>query len=530
VKFSRSLSALALVLSAALPLRAQEPVRPGRPLSVEEALSLATARSEQVTIAGAGVDRARGQQLQAKSQYYPQLNASANYSRALASEFEDAFGGASSDTTTTPPDSAGGGGIDFSELPFGRKNTYQFNLSLSQNLFAGGRIRAQNRVANASRTTAEIALAEAKAQVTLNVAQAYYDASLADRLAGIAEETLAQAERTLEQARLARQVGNQSEFELLRAQVARDNQVPVVIQQRSARDLALLRLKQLLDLPADEPITLTTTLLADTLLPVAGYAPADIDVRQADSLSRSAVRQAAAGVQIREASLDISQAQRWPSLALTSNYTRVNYPVDLLPQFNDLRTNWTLGLNMQVPLFTGGRIKGDEVIAEANVTEARATLQRTKELAALDTRSALQDLAAAEAAWQASSGTVTQAERAHAIAELRYREGISTQLELNDARLLLQQAQANRARAARDLQVARVRIALLPDLPLGTIGGTSGGFSPTMGGSGAGAAGAAGGGAGGATGGAGGFGGAGGSGGQGGMQGGATQNPLGGGR
>jgi outer membrane protein TolC len=529
VKFSRSLFALALVLSAAVPLRAQEPVRSGRPLSIEEALSLATARSEQVTIAGAGVERARGQQLQAKSQYFPQLNASANYSRALASEFEDAFGGTSPDTTTSPPDSAGGGGggIDFSQLPFGRKNTYQFNLSLSQNLFAGGRIRAQNRVANATRTTAEIALAEAKAQVTLNVAQAYYDASLAERLAGIAEETLAQAERTLEQARLARQVGNQSEFELLRAQVARDNQVPVVIQQRSARDLALLRLKQLLDLPADEPITLSTQLLADTLMPVAGYAP-DIDVQQADSLSRSAVRQAAAGVTIREASLDISQAQRWPSLALTSNYTRVNYPVDLLPQFNDLRTNWTLGLNMQVPLFTGGRIKGDEVIAEANVTEARATLQRTKELAALDTRSALQDLAAAEAAWQASSGTVTQAERAHAIAELRYREGISTQLELNDARLLLQQAQANRARAARDLQVARVRIALLPDLPLGTIGGTSGGFSPTMGGSGAGAAGAAGGAGGAATG--AGFGGAGGFGGQGGMQGGATQNPLGGGR
>ncbi|HEX6693619.1 MAG TPA: TolC family protein [Longimicrobiales bacterium] len=528
MKFSRSLFALVLVFSAAVPLPAQEPARSGRPLSIEEALSLATARSEQVTIAGAGVERARGQQLQAKSQYYPQLNASANYSRALASEFEDAFGGASPDTTTTPPDSAGGGGgIDFSQLPFGRKNTYQFNLSLSQNLFAGGRIRAQNRVANASRTTAEIALAEAKAQVTLNVAQAYYDASLAERLADIAEETLAQAGRTLEQARLARQVGNQSEFELLRAQVARDNQVPVVIQQRSARDLALLRLKQLLDLPADEPIVLTTQLLADSLMPVAGYAP-EIDVQQADSLSRSAVRQAAAGVQIREASLDISQAQRWPSLALTSNYTRVNYPVDLLPQFNDLRTNWTLGLNMQVPLFTGGRIKGDEVIAEANVTEARATLQRTKELAALDTRSALQDLAAAEAAWEASSGTVTQAERAHAIAELRYREGISTQLELNDARLLLQQAQANRARAARDLQVARVRIALLPDLPLGTIGGTSGGFSPTMGGSGAGAAGAAGA-ASGATTGAG-FGGAGGFGGQGGMQGGATQNPLGGGR
>ena len=59
-----------------------------------------------------------------------------------------------------------------------------------------------------------------------------------------------------------------------------------------------------------------------------------------------------------------------------------------------------------------------------------------------------------------------QAERAYEIAELRYREGLSTQLELSDARLLLQQAQNQRAVAARTVQLARVRLALLPDLPL----------------------------------------------------------------
>ena len=49
---------------------------------------------------------------------------------------------------------------------------------------------------------------------------------------------------------------------------------------------------------------------------------------------------------------------------------------------------------------------------------------------------------------------------------MRYREGISTSLELSESRILLQQALANRAQAARDLQVARVRLALLKDLPL----------------------------------------------------------------
>ena len=61
---------------------------------------------------------------------------------------------------------------------------------------------------------------------------------------------------------------------------------------------------------------------------------------------------------------------------------------------------------------------------------------------------------------------MAEAEKAYAIAEIRYREGISTQTELADARLLLEQARANRATAGRDLQTARVRVALLRDLPL----------------------------------------------------------------
>jgi outer membrane protein TolC len=68
---------------------------------------------------------------------------------------------------------------------------------------------------------------------------------------------------------------------------------------------------------------------------------------------------------------------------------------------------------------------------------------------------------------------VEQATRAYEIAELRYREGLSTQTELQDVRLQLEQARANQAQAARDLQVARLRLTLLPYLPLGTADATA---------------------------------------------------------
>ncbi|HET9775480.1 MAG TPA: TolC family protein, partial [Gemmatimonadaceae bacterium] len=105
--------------------------------------------------------------------------------------------------------------------------------------------------------------------------------------------------------------------------------------------------------------------------------------------------------------------------------------------------------------------------------EAEARYDQLREFAALDSRVTINNLVQATAAWEASQGTAEQATRAYSIAEVRYKEGISTQIELNDARILLEQAVANRALAARNLQVARVKLALLPDLPLQSTGGAA---------------------------------------------------------
>ena len=89
----------------------------------------------------------------------------------------------------------------------------------------------------------------------------------------IADSTLVQTETVLKQTQLARQVGNTSEFELLRARVTRDNQVPALIQRQASRDVAVLRLKQLLELPYAEQIRLTTDLQDSTAdQPLARFA------------------------------------------------------------------------------------------------------------------------------------------------------------------------------------------------------------------------------------------------------------------
>jgi outer membrane protein TolC len=479
---------------------AQQPAA-GTPvrLSLDDALRIAQAQSPTVDLARAGVTRATGQRYQARSQYLPQLSGTAGYTKTLKSQFSG-FGSSGPDTVATPTtqslctpfipsdatadqraaafaqaascqSSSGGSGFDLTKTSFGATNQYALGLNLSQNVFAGGRIKAQNQAANAQLRSANIEVSSQRAQVSLDVTQAYYDAVLADQLVTIADSSLAQTQAVLDQTRLSYQVGNSAEYDLLRAQVTHDNELPVRIQAVSNRQVAYLRLKQLLNMPLDDSLQLTTSIegVAEPTLP-AVVANATVDTVTSD---RAPVRQGEEAVRVQEAQVKIARAERIPSLSIVSNYQRLYFPAQLFPNLSNGVDNWTVGLSTNFPLFDGGRIKGDELIAQSGLDQARAQQAETRQFAALDTRVALNSLTEAQAAFDASRGTADQAQRAYAIDQVRFREGISTQTDLSQSRLLLEQAVANRAQAARDLAVARVRLALLRDLPLQQSSNTS---------------------------------------------------------
>jgi outer membrane protein TolC len=478
----------AQVAPVSTPAQIQAPAVPAGPLTLEQVLAIAEAQSESVAIARVAIARNDGDQLRARSGRLPQLSAAATYDRSLANEFQGVFDNIDFGGSDSGSDSGG----SLEDLPFGRANTWRASLSFTQNIYSGGRLGAQARLADIGRTSAEQGLLGARAQLHFDVTQAYYDALLSERLVVIAEATLDQAGATLRQTQAGFDAGTQPEFEVLRATVSRDNQTPLLIRQRANRDVAKLRLKQLLGLPADYDLRLADDLGDPALAPAPVFAervlPIEGALRSASTSrglalpsialpDRNAIAEAGTLVSLREATLKAVEAERKPSVALNSTYSRIAYPSAFFPTFD--RSNWSVGASLNVPILTGGRQKGDEVVARADIDQAKLQKQQAEELAALDTRSAWAELVAARSAWEATAGTVQQATRAYQIADVRFQAGVSTQLELSDSRLLLQQAEANRALAARDLQVARARVALLPNLPLGAGAATAAGARAT---------------------------------------------------
>src|SRR5690349_20991996 len=301
---------------------AQQPVTAREPLTLGEAWARAESKSDELVLAGARQDQALGNAREVGSSRRPHLNAYSAYDRTLRTEFSG-FGGFATDSTTSSQESA--------EVPFGSAHAYRAGLTASYMVFSGGRSLAESRAAASGRRAAEIGITTTRAQVRLDVAQAYYDAMLADHLSRIAEWTLEQAESTYRRVVLLNDAGRAPEFDVVRAKAARDRERPVLIQRQADQEIARLRLRQLMHLPAGQELTLPTNIVAAALATPTGAQSAGTPI--GTGAARTAVREAEEMVRRGEQLLQASQAGRIPAVSLTSTYERVAYPLDGSPSW-----------------------------------------------------------------------------------------------------------------------------------------------------------------------------------------------------
>ena len=439
----------------------------GLPLTLGAAVDRALGQSEEVGLAQAQVRLADAQVREAYASLYPQINGSANYTRTLASS----VGGGGfeiPDSLQFDPDptlpledrveyleqntsNAALGALAglFSNLPFGQVNAYQFGLTGSQLLFSGA-VGPGLRIARSARQAADLQLVEATADLRLQVEQAYIQALVAQELVSISRAALAQAQAFLDDRRLYFNAGRASELEVLRAEVDLENLRPALVQAESAADLAVLNLKRLTNIPYEQPVTLTTPL---TLPPASALVDADLD--PAVTLEqRASVQAAEAAVEIYAQQVRVQRAAYLPSLTLQSSYGRVLYPSSIFAFDTPLRTDWTVTVAMQVPIFDGFRRRAQVEQARVALSTAEFQLAQLREAVQLQVEQALRDKRRAAALITARQRTVEQAARVYRLTELQYREGLATHLEVSTSRLSLLQARSNLVQALADFYTA----------------------------------------------------------------------------
>ena len=473
-----ALAALAFWPSGTLFAQAgSTPVR----LTLQEAVRRAVEHGEEVRLARATVELARGQVTAARADALPQVRTQLSYQRTFASPFQGAGSGPTyapfSPDTTAPidqrlryleneyPNMLGRGlGDLFAATPFGRKNAWTGGVTVSQLLYQGPKVGAGLRGARAYVEAAGATLEETRQDIAFRARRAYLHALYAERLVAITEAGRRLAEEQLRRVELNQRVGSAAEYDLLRARVEVANQDPLVIGARNDRDIAFLELRWLVNVPPEVPIELDPGPLTatDTLI--------EVDFVQLDAIAagRSSIQAAEASVEVRRQAVRYYRGDYWPALRFNLYLGAQAYPNGFTPVGERWTRDWNAAFTLSWPLFEGFRTRAQVQQAQAEFDRAQLLLAQVREQVTLEVLRARSELARARALLEARRQTVVQAGQAHRLATVRYANGIATTLEVSDARLAMQQAGLNEAQATRDylLSIANMERALGRAVPL----------------------------------------------------------------
>lgn len=429
-------------------------------LALDEAVTRALRVSDEALLADAQVNLADAAVTTARATIFPQIRITGGYTKSIESARAAAVG-----------------------QIFNQPNTYTSNANFTQTVFQGGREFAGMAAARYARRSARLTAREARAQVAVNVQRAYLSALYADRVVGIQTRNTELSAARLEQVRRLQSAGRAARYEVLRASVERANLEPLLIQARSDRELALLDLKRLLNIPPSQPVALTTTLEPQAVRAFVASAVRDTFV----SSDRAAVQAAELSVRARDLSVRVARADLLPTINVFFNQGYQAFPVQGLPDIrgrvsNEFCPNGTpvgrtcnnggffrdrsVGVNLTWAFFDGFRTKGAIDLAQAQAEIARLQLAQQREAVSIEVARARAEFDRARAQFEARRQTWTEAGEAFQLASLRFTRGLGTQLEVSDAQVQLFTAESNEARSVFDLYLSFAELARAEGRPI----------------------------------------------------------------
>ncbi len=283
-----------------------------------------------------------------------------------------------------------------------------------------------------------------------DVASAYLQLLELDQERAIDERTLATRQATLDLARqrYARGVIAELDVRQFEAAVAVPAaQLAQVEQQRAQVEHALNVL--LGEAPSPVPRGAGLAEAARALV-VPDSVPATLLDRRPDV--RAAEREYAAAM----ARIGVAWAGRLPTLTITASSGSQSPAAGRL--FTPATDIYQLQAGISIPLFTGGRLVNTVRLARAQAEQARAQYEQTTLFALQEAGDALAGVRAARDVVAAQETQTRALRRALELADLRYRTGVSSYLEVLDAQRTLFDAEQALSRARLQQLIAAVQL------------------------------------------------------------------------
>ena len=319
------------------------------------------------------------------------------------------------------------------KAPIKRDNELSSTVALQQTLYSpvvGSAIKASRQYAKLTDYTYKAA----EQSVLTGAKKVFYQCLFLQEVTRVTKEAEINARENFDNMNLKYEQGQVSEFELLQAETRWRSTIPEVQQAERNQKLAMNTLKNLAGVDIAREISLTGTLDHTMYVPSKTTLDSVFEKRpdfQALSWEN----------ELRKTSLEAPKNAYKPKVTGTLAYAYSSQSNKMeLDEENNL---WFVGVNLSVPIYTGGYLKSQVQKASVELRKTGLKIEKNKETIATGIVNAQLRIEEARLRIESARSTVETAKKAFSIAEVTTRNGLSTQLQLKDARFAFDQATIN---------------------------------------------------------------------------------------
>ena len=302
------------------------------------------------------------------------------------------------------------------------------DASVSQTLFSFESIQ-RFRAARTAEQASQLSYNDVLDVVTLAVGNTYLQVIETSSRIQAQEAQVQNAKALYDQAADEVQAGTAPRIDLTRTEVQLHTEEYNLSVSRNNFNIAKLNLSRAIGLPLGQEFD-----LADQL-PYSDINPPSVD----DALklayrSRSDLQAALGSEKSAGQTFSAAKGERFPVVAANGGYG------DIGPTFGQSHGDFTFQAGVSIPIFTGGRIKGDITQAEAQLRQRRAEAENIRGQIDYDVRTAFLKLNAAKEQVEVAKQSVSLANESLARSKDRFTSGVTDTVEVVQAQQALASA------------------------------------------------------------------------------------------
>lgn len=440
-----------IVITCQITLSAQSDV-----FTIESAIKTALQNNREVIIAHMNVDKSEAAVSEAFGYALPSVDVSGQFYHFLKKpkmafpDFAALLGNATYgilfDEGVLPRDDSKFKPVNSILQSFSQSNNFETKVQVTQTLFNSAVFRG----IGASQIYLDLSKEELNrvaAATILSVKKAFYGVLLTKSLLEIAEASFSNAQDNLANVRAYHQQGLVSEFDMLQAEVRVENIRPLVLQMRNMLDNAKNGLKLVLGLDQNAVIDVSGELKYQKEI-----FPDEISASASAMENNYGIKSLYLKKQVDEEFIALDRSEYWPALYAFGNYSYAGSGEEWKFQ---TYSSAIVGLSLSMNLFTGMKTKNRVEQSTIGLLQTEQQINQTKDKISVGVKMKLLDLKRVEGTIEAQERNVNLAKRAYEIANIRYREGTGSQLEIQNADVALQQARTNLLQSIYDYVIAK---------------------------------------------------------------------------